>query len=277
MSNLFRAELYKWKRSKAFYVCLLSASACIVLIWLAFWLEDQVERGQIESGTMGFAVMEETGDDGEPTGILDDLDMMQVVQTFAGGGFSTLFIAIFVCIWVVGEYTNGAVKNTVGKGWPRSYAFMTKYISAAMIALVLNLAIIIVTVLTGVAVMGTARIGGNFWHDCLAYAGMQLMLGMAYAGVIAMLSEFARSMAASIGISILLAALSSTLASAADLLLKAVHIDFRVSDYWIISAIEYCPYEGIGMDAVGKAVFVTVMWIMVSLFAGLVHFHEADV
>lgn len=277
MFNFLSSELYKWKKSKAFHICLLSALGCIVIIWLSFWLEDQVERGNIASGTMGIVVVEPTGADTEPTGILDDLDIMQMIHTFAGGGFSTLFIAIFVCIWVIGEYTNGAVKNAVGKGCSRGLAFLAKYISSVVIAMVMNLAIILGAALTGVAVMGSARIGGNFWPDYFAYAGVQLMLGLAYAGVIAMVSEFARNMAAGIGISILLAALSSTLANAADLLFRVMHIHFRVSDYWIVSFIENCRYAGIGADYVGRAVFVTVMWLLVSLSAGLVHFHKADV
>lgn len=277
MFNFLSSELYKWKKSRAFYICLLSALGCIVIIWLSFWLEDQVERGNIASGTMGIIVVEPTEEDAVPTGILDDLDIMQMIHTFVGGGFSTLFIAIFVCIWVIGEYTNGAVKNAVGKGCSRRYVFMAKYISAVVIALAMNLAIILGSALTGAAVMGTARIGTTFWSDCLAYAAVQLMLGLAYAGVIAMVCEFVRNMAAGIGISILLAALSSTLASAADLLFKAMHISFRVSDYWIVCLIEHCRYVGIGMDFVGRAVFVTVMWLIVSLFAGLVHFQKADV
>jgi len=275
--NLMSSELYKWRKSRAFYVCLLSALVCIVLVWLSFWVEDQVERGNIENGTMGFAVMEPDAEGGEATGILDDLDIMLMIQTFVGGGFSTLFIALFVCVWVVGEYTNGAVKNTVGKGCSRLHVFMAKYISSVVSALALNLVIILAVVLTGAAVTGPARIGETFWLDCLVYAGLQLMLGLAYAGVIAMVGEFTRSMAVSIGISILLAALSPALASAADLIFKAVHSDFMVSDYWIVSLIEHCPYEGIDMDFAGRAVCATAMWMIVSLSAGLVHFRNADV
>lgn len=64
MYNLMSSELYKWRKSRAFYVCLLSALVCIVLVWLSFWVEDQVERGNIENGTMGFAVMEPDAEGG---------------------------------------------------------------------------------------------------------------------------------------------------------------------------------------------------------------------
>lgn len=277
MFNLFGAEFYKWRKSKSFYICLLSAVVCVVLIWLSFLLADKVESGQVENGTMGITVSEETLEEGQNISFLDEVNMMQIVQTFVGGGFSTLFMAIFICIWVVGEYTNGAVKNVVGKGYSRNSIFLTKYISAVLTSLALDIAIIIVAVLTGVAVMGTVRIGDTFWQDCLAYVGVQLMLGVAYSGMIATISELTRSLAAGISIGIFLAALSSTFANGLDLLFRTIHIDLKVSDYWITSVIENCPIEGINLDVVGGAIGVTAMWTVISLMIGIVHFHEADV
>lgn len=277
MSNLFRAELYKWRKCKAFYICLLSAAGCVVAIWLAFLLADRIESGQIENGTMGITISGEMPDAGEGTGVLDEIQIMEFIQLFLGAGFSTLFMAIFICIWVIGEYANGAVKNTIGKGYSRNSIFLTKYLSSVLSALVLDLGILIVAVLTGVAVLGTERIGETFVQDCLAYAGVQLMLSVAFSGIVAAVSEWARSMAAGVAIGMLLAILSSTFANGLDLVCKAVNIDFRVSDYWITNVIENCPVEGIDMDVVASAVCVTVLWTVISLLAGMVHFHEADV
>lgn len=277
MFNLFGAELYKWKRSRSFYVCLLSAVACVVIIWLSFLLADKVESGQVENGTMGIMVSEETLEEGRSTSFLDELNMMQIVQTFVGGGFSTVFMAIFICIWVVGEYANGAVRNVVGKGYSRNSIFLTKYLSAVLISLVLDIAIAMAAVLAGVAVMGTARVGEHFLPDCLAYVGVQLMLGVAYSGLIVAVSELTRSLAAGISISIFLAALSSTFANGLDLIFKTLRIDFKVSDYWITNVIEHCPIEGINLNVVGGAISVTAMWTIISLMIGMIHFHEADV
>lgn len=277
MFNLFGAELYKWKRSRSFYVCLLSAVACAVIIWLSFLLADKVESGQVENGTMGIMVSEETLEEGRSTSFLDELNMMQIVQTFVGGGFSTVFMAIFICIWVVGEYANGAVRNVVGKGYSRNSIFLTKYLSAVLISLVLDIAIAMAAVLAGVAVMGTARVGEHFLPDCLAYVGVQLMLGVAYSGLIVAVSELTRSLAAGISISIFLAALSSTFANGLDLIFKTLRIDFKVSDYWITNVIEHCPIEGINLNVVGGAISVTAMWTIISLMIGMIHFHEADV
>lgn len=277
MSNLFRSELYKWRKCKAFYICLLSAVGCVIVIWLSFLLADQVERGNIENGTMGITVTQQVPDAEEGTGILDEIQIMEFIQLFLGAGFSTLFMAIFISIWVIGEYTHGAVKNTIGKGYSRSSIFLTKYISSVLSALVLDLGILIVAVLIGVAVLGMERIGETFVRDCLAYAGVQLILGVAFSGIIAAVSEFARSMAAGITISMILAIFSSTLADGLDLIFKVVNIDFKVSNYWIANVIENCPIEGINMDVVGRAIYVTVMWTAISLFAGMVHFREADV
>lgn len=277
MFNLFGAELYKWKKSKGFRVCLLAAAALVIIMWLSFMLADGIERGKIENGTMGVTVSGELPESEEGTSLFDEMGIMDMLQMFVGGGVSTLFIAVFVCIWVIGEYTGGAIKNTIGKGYSRCSIFFTKYLSTVVTSMVLNLLIIIIMTLVGAAVMGTERLNGQFWRDCCAYAGVELMLGMAFGGIIAAVSEFARNMAVGIGASIFIFSFSGLIANGFDLLFRTFHIDFRASDYWITCVIEACPAEGINMDIFGKAVYVTVLWILVSLFAGLVHFHEADI
>ena len=209
--------------------------------------------------------------------LFDQFMIMDMVQTFVGGGVSAIFVAIVVCIWMIGEYTGGAIKNVMGKGYSRNSIFLIKYCSAVLISMVLNLVILIAVVLMGIVVMGTGRIDGQFWQDCLAYMGIELMLCAAFGGIIAAVSEVTRDMAVGISVSIFVTFFTGLLASGIDLIFGMLHMDFKVSDYWITCVIETCPVEGIGMDFVGRAIAVTIMWTMISLFVGMVHFHEADV
>lgn len=277
MYNLLCAEFYKWKKSKAFYGCILTAVGIIIMIWLSFLLANGIETGQIENGTMGVTVSGELPDSGEQTSLFDEFGVMDMVQTIVGGGVSTLFMSVFICIWVIGEYTGGAIKNTIGKGYLRSSIFIAKYVSTLLAALVLNIVIILTTAVAGIAVMGTGRMEAHFWQNLLAYAGVELMLGAAFGGIIAAVSEYARTMAAGISISIFLYCFSGLIANGFDLLFRVLDVDFRVSDYWITCVIESCPATTISMDFVGRAVYVTVLWSMVSLLAGVVHFHQSDI
>lgn len=258
MSHLFGTELYKWKRSKGFYGCLLAAAGIIVVEWLSLLFTDQVNRAQ------GFS-------------FFDEYTLMDMVKTFVGGGASTFFVAIFVCIWIIGEYTDGAIKNVIGKGYPRSSIFLIKYGSAVLISTALNLVLIAATVLVGIAVMGAGRTGGAFWQDCLAYTGVELMLGAAFGGVIVAVSELVRNMALGISASIFFFVFSRLAANGMDICLRLLDIDFMISDYWITCVIENCPAEGIGLDFAGRAVFVAVMWTAVSLTVGMAHFCRADI
>lgn len=277
MSNLFCAELYKWRRSKGFYGCLFGAVAMVVIVWMSFWFSEQISIGQIENGTMGVVVSGEVPDGSEGESLFDQFSIMDMVQTFVGGGVSTIFVAIVVCIWMIGEYAGGAIKNVMGKGYSRNSIFLVKYCSAVLISMVLNLLILITVVLIGIVVMGTGRIDGQFWKNCLAYTGIELMLCAAFAGMIAAVSEFTRNMAVGISVSIFATLFTGLIANGIDLFLGMLHMDFKVSDYWLTNVIKTCPVEGIGMDLVGRAIAVTIMWTLISLFAGMVHFHEADV
>ena len=178
---------------------------------------------------------------------------------------------------MIGEYTGGAMKNILGKGYSRNSVFLVKYSSAVLISMLLNLAVIMAVVLMGIVIVGTGRIDSQFWKDCLAYIGIELMLGAAFGGIVAAVSEIARNMAIGISASIFITLFTGLLANGLDLFFRMLNIDFKVSNYWIICMIETCPVSGNNMDFVGRALYVTIMWIVLSLFIGMVHFHEADV
>ena len=276
MFNLMRGELYKWKKSKAFWGCLIAAVAMMTFTYLMLIFAQMVQTGQVENGTMGVTVSGESVSE-EDADILEEVGIKGMVQTCTTGGFSVIFTAIFICIWIVGEYTNGAVKNIVGKGYSRNSIFLARFLSSVVIATVMNLLIFAVTLLLGFAIMGTEQVNAGFWRDMLSYIGIEVMLSIALSGVIVTICEVTRNMAAGISISIALAIFSSVIGNGLDLFFKAIHVDFTASIYWITNAMAECPLEGLDMNFVGRAIYVAVLWTALSLFWGMIHFHETDI
>ena len=103
MRNILNGECYKWKKNKAFWICLLSAVGMILLVYLTMTAAGQAMGA-------GGDVLRETGISG-------------MAEQFAGGGLVTMFSAIFLCIWVISDYTHGAMKNVVGMAIPESRCF----------------------------------------------------------------------------------------------------------------------------------------------------------
>ena len=60
--------------------------------------------------------------------VLKETGISGMAAQFAGGGLVTMFGMIFLCIWMVSDYTHGAMKNVVGKGYSRMQVFLAKHL-----------------------------------------------------------------------------------------------------------------------------------------------------
>lgn len=275
MFNLFSGEFYKWKKSKVFKVCLAAAIGMIIFIYLMLMLAAKIQNGEMENGTGGVVVTESNMEKGED--VFAQYGILGIVSEITGGGFELIFIAVFTCIWVVGEYSNGAIKNMVGKGYSRGKVFLSKYITTAVSVIIMNLILFLVMLLVGFAVVGTKEVSGGFFRDFFSYVGVQLLLCVAFSGILVAVCEFTRSIAAGITISMVLVIFSTVILGGVDLLLQALQLDVKASTYWIMNVMSDCPMGAIDLDFMGRAVSVTVMWTVLSLLAGMIHFRQKDI
>lgn len=275
MFNLFSGEFYKWKKSKVFKVSLAAAIGMIIFIYLMLMLAAKIQNGEMENGTGGVVVTESNMEEEED--VFAQYGILGIVSEITGGGFELIFIAVFICIWVVSEYTNGAIKNIVGKGYSRGKVFLSKYISTAVCVIVMNLILFLVMLLAGFAVMEVGNVSSGFFRDFFSYVGVQLLLSLAYSGIMVAVCEFTRNIAAGISISMFLIIFSTMILSGVDLLFQALHLDVKASTYWIMNVMSDCPMGAIDLDFMGRAVSVTIMWTVLSLLAGMIHIQQTDI
>lgn len=259
MFNLFGGEFYKWKKSRSFKICTVIAVAVVVWLYLMIAVASHLAGEPL------------TNPEGEiPT-------VLEMVGEVNSTGVGTIFMAIFICIWVVGEYSHGAIKNIAGKGLTREQVFLSKYFSSVAATMVMNLIYFAAIVIVGCIYLGTDSIGSGFFRDLSAYIGLQLFFGVAVSGIIVAICEFTRNMAVGISISLCILLLSDVLLMGLDLLLSAAKLDIKASTYWIINVIKDCPTIGLTTDFLGRAISVMVMWTAISLVLGMVHFKRTDV
>ncbi|MGN0341437.1 MAG: ABC transporter permease [Roseburia sp.] len=268
MFNLMSGEIYKWRKSKSFKVCCLITILFIFFMYGTLLMADKIQKGEVENGTASVVVETEGGSVFDTIGILD---VEQVIFGTAAG----IVTAVFVCIFVIGEYGNGAIKNIVGKGTSRITIFLAKYFVAMIAAMVLLLIAGIVTLLCGVVIFGADSVSTEILIDLCQYVGMQMWLGAVFAGIIVAIGELSRNLGVGIAISLCVYMLAGTLFSGLDLLFHKV--EFRPSNYWISNLVSQCPLTDIGGDFLIRVLAASVFWIMVSLAAGMIHFKKADV
>ena len=228
MRNILNGECYKWKKNKAFWKCLLSAVGMILLVYLTMTAAGQA--------------MGATGD------VLKETGISGMAAQFAGGGLVTMFSAIFLCIWVISDYTHGAMKNVVGKGYSRVQVFLAKHLFGTLITTLMNLVIFLVILIIGLILIGTQHVGRLFFQNLFIYFGLQLLFGVAVSSIVIAVCEWSRNMAVEIGITMALIIFSPLLMQGLDLLFSAMQLKITISGYWILNLMADCPTEAFTSD-----------------------------
>lgn len=115
MINLLSSELYKLRKSKSFLVSGILSAVFVLFLYVFYAL---AVGGMLNMpDAEGTAILESVPNQGI-------LEVMR--QTYANSN-AIIFVTIFVCLFVLGDYSGGAIKNLVGKGARREEIFLAKF------------------------------------------------------------------------------------------------------------------------------------------------------
>lgn len=273
MLNLLRGEFYKLRKSKSFYACCIAMVACVLLLYGMLWLADRIQQGEIENGSYGVVVGEESLNQ-EKGSIWNEISVLDIEQSMCSS-FASVIIAMFGAIFIVAEYGNGAVKNITGKGHHRWKVFFAKYAVTTAGAVMLLMVMILAVLLLGCIFLGTENWNRTFWKDFLAYNGLQLLFGTVLIGIVAAISEVCRSLGAGISGSIGVVLFSSMITSGLDLVFH--RWNFKATDYWVMDLIGDCPLTNMDSTFAIRAVVSSVIWLILFAGIGVWHFQKADI
>ncbi len=252
--NMVKAEFYKLKKSKPFWVCL---CVCIFMAaLLPFALAQAVASGEPDVQDLSLSAVEITG----------HAFSMPIL---------TMVAAVFTSIFVSGEFTHGTMKNYVSKGFHRAKLFGAKLLVCAVAGTLMMAVFVPVILLSGTIFLGFDPHGV---FSLSAFIGMLLtvwLLMMAYAAVFTAIGMTLRSNGASIGVNICLVSIFQTLLSAADFIFK--RIGFQLSTGWIdanLSAVAtWTPASG----ALLTGALVGCVWLLLGIIGGTGMFCRQDI
>lgn len=274
MWNLLNGELYKLRKAKSFYVC------ALVMVIVVFWLygmlliANKIEQGEIEQSQMNGAVVVEVETESENS-MPDSLGILDVYQVIAGN-LATLITAVFSSMYVISEFTTGAIKNVAGKGYQRGKIFLAKYLVVELAVLALFLTGAVATLIGGCIFFGTEEVNSGFLRDYAVYTMYQAVLIMVLNGIITAVGEIIRNIGVGITAAVCICGgFASLLFYGLDLLLHKTRI--CTSDYWITTLIAECPLSGFDAVFVRHFLIAIVLWTAVAAGIGLLHFHKADI
>ena len=260
MINLLSSELYKLKKSKSFRI------AAILTVLFAWFAEaaDIIMRRAYPQGMAASS-----------TSYAYTLNIVR--QLFANTN-AIIYVTIFICIFVLGDYTSGAIKNYVGKGYRREEVYLAKFLVTEFGAVMLYLLTAAAAFAGGIVCYGTEQMDGAFYLDFISYLSMHILYLTGYTAIIVLVCGMARNMAAGIIVSMLgIMLMSNVLVQAADMVMHYLGADFMVSQYWITTVMASCPVTEIPAQFITSSGVTTAVWLIAALVGGMLWFSRRDV
>lgn len=265
MVNLLNAELYKLRKSRSFWV----SGGLIVLFSLSMYVfYVLLSRGVING-------MEAEG--AAAPGEIPSLGILDILRQLFANRNAVIFVTVFVSLFVLGDYSSGAVKNFEGKGLRREEIYLAKFLVTELGAVLLYLITALTVLLGGVVFFGTGQINGAFFHSFFSYLFLHLLYLTGYTAVIVLVCEMTRN-TAGILISILgILMFFGVLLQGADLLLQAAGTSFGIAKYWVMTAMDSCPVTDIPPRFAVESGLVAVGWLAAALTAGIIYHTRKDI
>lgn len=267
MSNLLSAELYKMKKDLNFR---LMAALTVIFTLIQYGVNAITEVVLRRGGTVG--------EQADLLERLEDISILDMLHGMFANTNAIIFVTIFVCCFVINDYSSGMVTNFVGKGYKRMEVFLAKFFVVQFGAVLLYLLVAMETLVIGIIFHGTAELGSAFFHDFVSYLALHILYLTAYTAVIILVCTIARNMAVGILISILgIMLFSNFIPQGIELILSYFGVEAGVSQYWIVTIIASCPVRDIPSKFLMSSGIATVFWLMVSMAAGLFWFEKRDI
>ncbi len=275
MLNLLRAELFKLKKNKSIVFGVLAAVALLLLLYGSLLMIDKINQGEISNGTGGVVVNQQENEIDPQASMMEKIGVVGVLRQMFGGHFVGMILAVLVSIFVIQEYASGTIKNLVGKGYSRRTIFLSKILSTILLTIVFQTVVLAVSICMGIPFMGWEVFSHTIWKDVVLYVIFQMMFGITISIIFLLVGEFTRNLAAGIALSMGVLLFSTTLTAGLDLVFHGV--DFAPSNYWILDLLTNCPVTDFETEFMVRGVIVSLVWFVIAVVIGVVHFQKADV
>ncbi len=266
MINLLHSELYKLRKSKSYKVAAVLSVLFVLFTYALFGIMQNMGTGSGNPGTM------------EIVQKLSGIGIMDIMKQMFANCNAIIFATIFMCIFVINDYSSGAIKNFVGKGYRREEVYLAKFFVTELGAVTLYLLVAVSVLVVGIAYFGTEQLTGAFWTDFGNYLTMQILYLTGYTAINVFVCAMARNMASGVLISVLgIMMFSGPILNGLDYFLGFLGADFGISQYWIMSVISNCPVADIPSGFIVQSGIVAGGWLVAAMTGGMILFSKRDI
>lgn len=186
-----------------------------------------------------------------------------------------LIAAVFVSIFISGEFHFGTMKNYISKGFNRDRIFLAKLATCASAVSILYAVFVPVILIAGTIFLGFDPHGV---FDPAQFAGtvvVSWLLFMAYVAVFTVVSFNIQSSGAAIAVNICLVSIFPTILHALDFVFGKT--GFKISSLWLPHFLSDVTSYPIQFGAVPAGIAAAVIYLLLSYFGGTYLFRKQDI
>lgn len=271
MGSILNSDFYKLFKMKSFYICLIISAVLglfeTVMIQLA---NNMISQAQEE---MGIAMAAQT-------------KMDSVLKTAFNNGDFSIIVIIAIVLFVTVEYSSGTLKNLVGRGCSRSKLFISKLVTSVVEALLLYAAFAVCYIVSGFVMFSTDGIDNEFISRLLITYAVQILIIIADVCVMVAVSTLLRSKGGAIAV-LICANILVPIIIEIIYMVSITEVDAEtiaavsgggsnLSQYWIFMT-NSSVWNNIANGEVYVSILIPIVYIIVSVAAGLVVFKKRDI
>lgn len=280
MRHLIKSDFYKLKKAKSFWICMIIAAALAVFSVLAMDFSVKLMEQIPQQAAQDQAMLEESGLNISTNGIpmtSEDLNAssMLLIQ-FAGT--TTILIAIFVSLFVGGEFSHGTIKNLASKNYTRAQIYFSKLIVSIIAAIGMTVFYAIVATILGTALWGFGNVEHSFTVNLCKGIPIELLLVSAFTALFVMFSMLIRQNGGALAANIFFLEFISLIVMIGEMIVnKIFDTSITLSNYLIDTNMTQIATSEITGRLAARSICVGLGFFVAATIVGLLSFQKRDI
>jgi ABC-2 type transport system permease protein len=256
MMNIIKSEFYKLKKSKLFYICMLACALIPAIMVIA------IQAGVQTRGAEGMSA------------IVEDISGAAFLAEILGLALLPTVLAVFVSIFVSGEFHNGTMKHYVSKGFNRVQIYLSKLAVSGAAVLAIYFVHAAISLALGTALWGFDPSGAAAVSGVVTMVLGEGLLLLAYSSIFVLVSMLLRSNGAAIAVTVCATSVLPAILMTFDFMLIDV---ISVSNFWISGNVSALAAIAPESGAVLRGVIVGLCYIAGGTTVGSILFRKQDI
>lgn len=280
MLHLIRSDIYKLKKSRYFWVCLIITVALAVgsvfLINFSYnSMGDKMET-KIEQQK---EVLDESGANISIENVPVSQDELsgsgQLVSFFTGN--TLIIMAVFLSLFIGSEFNHRTMKNIASRQYSRRAIYLSKLITGILTGVGFTLIYAFCSELTAIFLWGFGDVPSGFWPETLGAIGLELLLLCAFLSVFTMFAFLIRQNGGALAVNICFLEFLYLIVMLGEMMLEKLTGKTIALSNYLIDANMSAITAGLDRTLIIRSLFVSAGFFLAALLIGMINFQKRDI